>query len=142
MDRGFIDMYITIEGADATGKSSQCKLLANVLEDEGHSVFLTKEPGSPHDSICSTIKQILLDPTNDLQSRAALFLFLADRSQHMSHVKLALQRGQIVISDRSSLSTFVYHIAELRDEVRDEDQYLCNILDFAQQISPDLCFVC
>lgn len=134
-------MLISVEGADGTGKSTTAKMLAEYFESQGRSVFLTKEPGSPHDPICGKIRKILLDPENEVAERAAFFLFLADRAQHMEKVRLALEAGQVVISDRSSLSTYVYHAAAL------SDWYLLveglNVaIDYAQQIPPDLCFIC
>lgn len=134
-------MYITIEGPEATGKSTQAKLLAEHLKKCGLQVFLTKEPGTPHDDLCVKIRALLLDPNYIVADRAALFLFLADRAQHIERVSKALAEGKIVISDRSSLSTYVYHIARERDHVLEQDIALCHMLDFAQQISPDVCFV-
>lgn len=141
MDHGFL-MYITIEGPEATGKSTQCKALAARLKEAGYEVFLTKEPGSPHDQVCKGIRELLLNPDNKIESKAGLLLFLADRAQHIEKVKNELSLGKVVISDRSSLSSFVYYVAEKRSEVLDKDQFLCNMIDFAQQIRPDLCFIC
>lgn len=136
-------MLVTIEGAEACGKTTQAKLLAQRLEKEGYKVLLTKEPGSPHDEICKSIRALLLNPNNKIASNAALFLFLADRAQHIELIKKALADNFIVISDRSSLSSFVYRTAEKRGTVvEQEDMKLCSVLDMAQQISPDLCFVC
>jgi dTMP kinase len=134
-------MYITLEGPEATGKTTHAKTLASKLVERGHGVLLTKEPGSPHDLICTEIRKLLLNPDYTIADRAALFLFLADRAQHMEKITEALAQGKVVISDRSSLSTYVYHIARERDYVSPEDERLCEMLDFAQQISPNMCFV-
>lgn len=134
-------MYITLEGPEATGKSTHARILAKSLIERGYDVFATKEPGSPHDEICVSIRKLLLNPNHIIADRAALFLFLADRAQHMEKVAEALALGKIVISDRSSLSTYVYHTARERDYVSEDDTQFCNMLDFAQQIRPELCMV-
>jgi dTMP kinase len=134
-------MYITIEGPEATGKSTHARILANALSERGYDVFLTKEPGSPHDAICTSIRKLLLDPNNIIADRAALLLFLADRAQHMEKVAEALAKDKVVISDRSSLSTYVYHTARERDYVSGMDTDLCGMLDFAQQIRPEMCLI-
>lgn len=154
-------MFLTIEGPDCCGKSTQAKLLSDALERDGYKVFLTKEPGSTHDLVCTEIRKILLNPRYQIADRSALFLFLADRSQHMEIIKKKLADGYVVISDRSSLSTYVYHAAAQNDwtfdiakkvgllsieevtpllEMVDED--ICKAIDYAQQMSPDLCIVC
>lgn len=116
-------MWIVFEGPEATGKSTQAKLLKEALEKRGKRVLLTKEPGTPHNQVCVKIRDLLLSPENNLTQETALFLFLADRSQHMRQVVLpALNKGEIVISDRSSLSTFFYYLAERNGY--DED-YMC-----------------
>ena len=134
-------MLIILEGPEATGKSTHARLLASALIERGYEVFLTKEPGSPHDPICGAIRKLLLDPSNIISDKAALFLFLADRAQHMEIVTRELALGKIVISDRSSLSTYVYHTAKERDYVSDRDTTLCAMLDEAQQIQPDMCLI-
>lgn len=134
-------MLITHEGPEATGKSTHAKLLAKMLVERGYDVFLTKEPGSPHDPICGAIRKILLDPSNVISDKAALFLFLADRAQHMEIITKELALGKVVISDRSSLSTYVYHIAKERDYVSGMDSTLCGMLDEAQLVRPDVCLI-
>lgn len=136
-------MYITFEGPEACGKSTQAKLLADYLTEQGEDVFLTKEPGSPSDPVCQKIRALLLDPENSIDHRAAFFLFLADRSQHMNQIKEVIGRGGYVISDRSSLSTLVYYLAGIKQDtlypVLDQVEPM---LSYAQQMSPDVCFMC
>jgi dTMP kinase len=134
-------MYLTLEGPEATGKSTHAKILAQALKLRGYDVLLTKEPGSPHDPLCVKIRELLLNPGHIISDRSALFLFLADRAQHMETVADGLAKDKIVISDRSSLSTYVYHTARTRSFVSDEDNELCGLLDFAQQIQPEMCMV-
>lgn len=134
-------MYITFDGPEATGKSTQAKKLKEYLEAQGHKVLLTREPGSPHNKTCVEIRKVLLDPAFDPCDRTALLLFLADRAQHLTTViEPALKEGQIVISDRSSLSTLVYHMAT-HDQPWLPDLELPVFLNFAQFITPDLGFV-
>jgi dTMP kinase len=131
-------MYITLEGPEATGKSTHAQILSSSLTKMGYDVLLTKEPGSPHDNVCVAIRKILLDPNYIIADRAALLMFLADRAQHMEKISVALATGKIVISDRSSLSTYVYHTAREREYFLESDKELCAMLDFAQQIRPDV----
>lgn len=140
-----MSLYITIEGPEATGKSTQAEALYKRIKTEmpDQEVVLTKEPGSKLDDVCQQIRGIILNPNNHLHDKAALLLFLADRSQHMASVVLpALERGAIVISDRSSLSTIVYHAAKLIvSKSNDNCNHLYEMIDYAQTRAPDLCFV-
>lgn len=99
--------FITFEGVDYSGKSTQAKLLAEALTQAGYPVLLTREPGgSP---IGSRIRDLLLDPDAKLDPYAELFLFLADRAHHVHHVLTpALTAGKIVICDRYIDSTLAY----------------------------------
>lgn len=142
-------MWVLFEGPEATGKSTQAEKLRDHLVDLGHEVLLTKEPGSPHDEVCKKIRSLLLDPEHDISQETALFLFIADRSQHMRKVVLpALEEGKVVISDRSSLSTLFYYLAE-RDgydedyvEHCESDGMLFKALALAQDYrKADLCLI-
>ena len=135
-------MYICIEGPDGVGKSTLANLLSEYFLREGKSVFLTKEPGTIYDPINIKIRQLLLDPDNKINSKAALLLFLADRAQHMDLIQDRLSKGYIVISDRSSLSTFVYHAASVDTPYQEVAKEIAPLLDFAQQIQPDVALVC
>lgn len=109
MDKG---LFITIEGPDGGGKTTQAGLLTQWMKDRNIPVVLTKEPGTPFIQECLKIRQLLLDPTNDISSRSELFLFLADRAQHVEKfIKPKLDQGINVISDRFSDSTRVYQCA-------------------------------
>lgn len=138
-------MYITIEGPEATGKSTQAKLLFNFLKDKypDREVVLTKEPGSLKSKVCQSIREILLNPENSVGDNTALLLFLADRSQHMESVVMpVLESNGFVVSDRSSLSTVVYHAAKmilLGDVIPPHSFY--SMIDFAQEQPSDICFV-
>ncbi len=105
MKRGF---FIVLEGGEGSGKSTHSKRLKENLKKEGYRVILTKEPGGTR--IGTQIRRILLKEENiDLVSLAELFLFLADRAQHVNQViKPALKEGKVVICDRFSFSSLAY----------------------------------
>ncbi len=101
-------MFITFEGPDGSGKSTQAKLLAEYLEKQGKSVVLTREPGGTE--LGKTLRNILLE-SKELHPAplAELMLFCADRAQHVAEViKPALKAGKIVICDRYIDSTTSY----------------------------------
>ncbi|MDD2967094.1 MAG: dTMP kinase [Desulfovibrionaceae bacterium] len=101
-------MFITFEGIEGSGKSSALAQLATYLEKKSFDVRLTREPGGS--ALGRTLRHVLLDARNtSLSSRAELFLFLADRAQHIKDIILpALEEGEIVLCDRYMDSTFVY----------------------------------
>ncbi len=100
--------FITFEGIEGSGKSTQIVLLANYLKSSGNRVLLTREPGGT--PIGDQIRKILLDPANKaLDSSAELLLYAASRAQHLSEVILpALEAGLIVLCDRFSDATLAY----------------------------------
>ncbi len=100
-------LFITLEGVEGSGKTTQAALLADALRAAGHKVVLTHEPGGTRAG--EAIRAIFLDPAVSLQVAAELLLVLADRAQHVREkLKPALARGEIVISDRYSDSTTAY----------------------------------
>ncbi len=101
-------MFITFEGIEGSGKSTQIVLLANYLKSHGKRVTLTREPGGT--PIGDQIRKILLDPENKaLDPMAELLLYAAGRAQHLSEVILpALADGSIVLCDRFSDATLAY----------------------------------
>ena len=100
--------FITFEGIEGSGKSTQIVLLANYLKSLGVKIVLTREPGGT--LIGDQIRKILLDPANKaLDSPAELLLYAASRAQHLSEVILpALAAGTIVLCDRFSDATLAY----------------------------------
>lgn len=139
-------MYITIEGPEATGKTTTIEHLKQKMPKKisGREVLFTKEPGSTHDEVCQTIRSTILNPKFDICDQTALLLFLADRSQHMHRVVLpALEQGSLVVSDRSSISTVVYHVAKMMTGLDCEikHDFFYEFLDFAQVRAPDYCFI-
>ena len=100
-------MFITFEGTEGSGKSTQAARLAEDLRREGRDVVATREPGGTELTI--GIRKLLADPDSHVDRRAELLLFLADRAQHVATVIApALERGAVVISDRYSDSTLAY----------------------------------
>ncbi len=101
-------MFITFEGIEGCGKSTQIKLLKTHLTKLGHKVLVTLEPGGSR--IGTELRKMLLTmDSTDLTGEAELFLYLADRAQHVSQVIcLALDQGKIVLSDRFADSTVAY----------------------------------
>jgi dTMP kinase len=101
-------LFITFEGIEGSGKSTQAKLLAAWLKARGHRVALTREPGGPY--ISEKIRKILLDARHhEMQPMTELLLLEASRAQHMAEVIApALKRGQVVICDRFADSSTAY----------------------------------
>jgi dTMP kinase len=100
--------FISFEGTDGCGKSTQLRLLAERLRATGQEVVVTAEPGGT--PIGLQIRKILLDSKNqELSSRAELLLYFASRAQNVEECILpAMARGAIVLSDRFTDSTLAY----------------------------------
>ena len=100
--------FITFEGGEGCGKSTQVRRLKEALEAEGHEVLLTREPGGTR--LSELIRGLLKDEREDPPcDRAELLLFLAARAQLVrSVIRPALDAGTWVVSDRFSDSTFAY----------------------------------
>jgi dTMP kinase len=101
-------LFISLEGIDGTGKSTQARLLAQRLKELGYPVVLSKEPGGT--KIGTQIAGVLLSNENrNLCPKAEMLLFAADRAQHVQElIRPALERGEIVISSRYLDSTLAY----------------------------------
>lgn len=101
-------MFITFEGPDGSGKTTQSKLLAEHFSAQGKKVLWTREPGGS--LVGQKLRTLLLeDKTLKLDQLTELFLFAADRAEHVrSVIKPALQAGTIVICDRYIDSTTAY----------------------------------
>lgn len=101
-------LFITLEGPEGSGKSTHSKRLLEDLKKSGYGVIRTSEPGDT--GLGKKIREILLEKdTIRLDRYAELFLFEADRAQHVEEViKPALEAGKIVICDRFNTATFAY----------------------------------
>ncbi len=101
-------LFITLEGIDGAGKSTQVRLLTGYLRERGCSVCVTREPGGT--CIGEQIRQVLLASRNtQLAALAELALMYAARAQHLQEVvRPALARGDVVLSDRFNDASFAY----------------------------------
>ena len=101
-------MFVTFEGIEGSGKSSVLARVAESLSARGFAVTVTREPGGSR--LGRQLRNILLDmASQDLTGQSELFLYLADRAQHVQEVvQPALDAGRIVLSDRFADSTVVY----------------------------------
>jgi len=130
-------MFITFEGPEGCGKSTHAKRLKAYLEGLGRRVLLTLEPGGTQ--VGKQIRALLLKPESVLDYTTEVYLFAADRSEHVSKIiRPALAEGKIVICDRFIDSTLAYQIGGRRlpeDLVR----YL-NMIS-SQGLVPDLTFL-
>lgn len=105
MDMG---LFVTFEGIDGCGKSTQIKLLHKNLIDHGYQVILTREPGGT--PISEKIRSLILGVENDsMSTRCELLLYLAARAQHVDEKIIPeMLKGKIVLSDRYEEATFAY----------------------------------
>ena len=100
-------LFITVEGLDGCGKSTQIALLADYLKNKGYDVVFTREPGG--EGLGNTVREILLESKGVISDRCESFLFLADRAQNIDViVKPAVLEGKIVLCDRHIDSTVAY----------------------------------
>jgi dTMP kinase len=99
--------FITFEGIDGSGKSTQLRMLANFLKEAGCDVLLTREPGGT--PVGNRLRAALLDAQEEVDPLTELLVFAADRAQHVRRVlRPALESGQVVFSDRYADATAAY----------------------------------
>jgi len=131
-------LFVTFEGMEGCGKTTQVKRLTRRLEGLGVPVIVTLEPGGT--SIGKKIRRVLLDSRNKaLTPLAELMLYAADRAQHVQEIiQPALRTGKWVICDRFSDATVVYQGA-----ARGQDRNLIRLLNkvVTQGIRPHLTFL-
>ena len=100
-------LFITFEGIDGCGKTTQLNMLNKYLQDKGYETVLTKEPGGK--GLGEKIRNILLNYDGEVSDRCESFLFLADRAQNIDLiVNPAIRQGKIVLCDRHTDSTLAY----------------------------------
>ncbi len=131
-------MFITFEGVEGSGKSTQARKLANYFEGKGLPVIFTREPGGT--PIAEAIRSILLNKEyNSMYYLTELLLYAASRAQHtMELIIPALDQGKVVICDRYYDSTTAY-----QGYARGLDQEIINQINglATQQLVPHLTFV-
>ena len=129
--------FITFEGADGCGKTTQSKLVQKYLEENGYDVLWTREPGAI--GLGQKIRELLLHYDGVVAPMCEAFLFLADRAQHIENIiKPAINSGKIVICDRHTDSTIAYQ-GYGRGEDIERLTYLNNLA--TGDTKPDLTFV-
>jgi len=131
-------LFITFEGIDGCGKSTQIAIFEAMLKERGISLVITQEPGGT--KIGEAIRKILLDVENtQLIPLAELFLYEADRAQHVSEViKPALKAGKWVVCDRYFDATTVYQGVVLGHHEKLIEQLN---LEASLHIEPDITFL-
>jgi dTMP kinase len=127
--------FITFEGMDGCGKTTQLRLFAQLLREQGREVVETVEPGGT--AIGQQIRRILLDPASaEIHARTELLLYFASRAQNVEQViRPALAAGKVVLCDRFTDSTLVYQGCGRGLDtqiVRDLDRIAC------QGLKPDV----
>ncbi|EKD50363.1 MAG: hypothetical protein ACD_62C00562G0002 [uncultured bacterium] len=131
-------MFITFEGTEGCGKSTQIKRLKLFLEKQGREIVLTREPGGT--VIADKIRKILVDASNhNMVPLCEVLLYYASRAQHIHElIKPALQQGKIVLCDRYNDSSLAY-----QGTARGMDQGLLEQLSqlVVNQHKPDLTFL-
>ena len=115
-------VFVCFEGGEGVGKSTQAGALEQWLRDEGYAVRLTFEPGDTE--VGRRVRQIVLDPaTGDLSDRTETLLYAADKAEHVDTiVQPALDRGEVVITDRYVDSALAYQGAGRDLDLADVEQ--------------------
>lgn len=129
-------LFVSFEGGDGAGKSTLMHALHQHLLEEGKTVLVTRAPGGT--PFGEKVRSLLLHEKGPLNSRSELFLFLADRAEHITSViRPALEDGKIILCDRFNDSTIAYQGAarEL------EPAFVRSLCLFAtENVEPDLTF--
>ncbi len=100
--------FITFEGTDGSGKTTQIKLLEEYLKNKGYEVVLSREPGGT--KVSELIRDLILDPANtEIVPLTEMILYAASRAQHVAQIiKPSIEAGKIVICDRFVDSSYAY----------------------------------
>jgi len=117
-DRNKTGRFITLEGGDGSGKSTQIALLSDFLATRGIDVHVTREPGGTR--LGEALREIILHNADPIDDKVELLLMFAARSQHVTNViKPRLSNGQWVLSDRFTDATFAYQGGGRQMDVKD-----------------------
>jgi len=127
-------LFITLEGGDGSGKSTQLALLADWLEQQGKSVLISREPGGT--DLGEELRDIILHRRGYIAPRAEALLYAADRAQNVAtSVRPALERGDVVVQDRYLDSSVAYQGA---GRVLDPSEVRGVSLWATEELLPDL----
>ncbi|HEY0259220.1 MAG TPA: dTMP kinase [Lacisediminihabitans sp.] len=127
-------LFITFEGGDGSGKSTQAQLLSTWLTDAGHTVVRSREPGGTELGL--ELREMVLHRRGHIAPRAEALIYAADRAQNIAtKVRPAVERGEIVIQDRYLDSSVAYQGA---GRVLDADEVRGISLWAAEEFMPDL----
>jgi dTMP kinase len=130
-------LFITMEGVEGCGKSTQTRMLVEWCINKGHECLVTREPGGT--PLGERVRDVVLDPSLSIDPMSELFLYLAARAEHVrSVIRPALEKGVWVVSDRFADSTTAYQGTgrELGPEFVDALN-----LQAADSMEPDITFV-
>lgn len=127
-------MFVCLEGIDGAGKSTQSRLLVQGLQAAGHSAELVYDPGTTE--LGKAIRELILERNDPITATAQMLLFSSARAELSAHIRLCLQREQIVVCDRWILSTLVYQATG-----NQLDPELIMHIFKATSVTPDLCIV-
>lgn len=118
-------IFISFEGPDGSGKTTQIKRFAEFLESRGYSVIMTREPGGTR--ISEKIRSIILDPDNaEMDGMTEALLYAAARAQHVAQlIRPSLEEGKIVLTDRFMDSSIAYqgYGRDLGEKIRIINEY-------------------
>lgn len=131
-------MFITVEGPDGSGKTTQLQLLESYLRMQGYEVVVTREPGGT--TVGNRIREVLLSPDNhEMVPRVEMMLYAASRAQNVDQVILpALERGAIVLCDRFVDASIAYQGYGLGYDL----EQIMEVNRFATKgVTPDLTFL-
>jgi dTMP kinase len=127
-------LFVTLEGGDGSGKTTQAELLEQWLTRAGHTVVRTREPGGTELGV--EVREIVLHSRGHIAPRAEALLYAADRAHHIAtRVRPALERGEVVIQDRYLDSSVAYQGA---GRVLDAGEIRSLSLWAAEGLLPDL----
>lgn len=99
--------FIVVEGLDGTGKSSVLNEIKNLLNEEDAIIF-TREPGGLNDSITESIRNLILEESEGIDSLTEAYLFSSSRAKHTKEIKKLLDKGKTIICDRYLYSSLYY----------------------------------
>lgn len=133
-------LFITFEGIDGGGKTTQLALAAKWLREQGYEVVESREPGGT--PLAERVRELVLDPSLPLTTTTQTLLYLAARSEHVDKLlRPSVEAGRIVLCDRFSDSTLVYQGLS-QGKSLEELALLRNLCSFASAgMEPDLTLV-